>query len=328
MESNNNFNNWLNQLEEKNQKELPKTIKNAYKLIKSHSWAEVEKLISVIPKNTFEYYEIIFLLTHKVANYDEFNDNVFANSYKKTMVNILESMVELCPNNKKIFFQSLLESYNSELLQFEHDMKVLENIRELLSHAKWAESGVLLENELNNGPVNLAWCIMIAHIKLIIDPTYDCKQEYLYFKKHFNNKEARKYYSGYYKHFSTYYGKWSAVNDFPFQYDCVTNMLESWVKYSKRYSSLFLLPYNLICGMICGIKAILIGLAVVFYIVLGVEIYHIFQLMTLSKQKLFRKVLIKKKRILFAQLAYYEKVKYEIENFWDMDFPGSLFGLD
>lgn len=295
-------------LESQDPKELPKRIAKAYKLLHSHNFTKVRGLLPTIPGTIFEYHEILFLLTHNVASYDEFHDKVFANSYKESMTSTLESMIELCPNNKKVFFQSLLETYKRELLQRKHDMEVFNSLRELLKKHKFVECGFLLENELSNGPVNLAWCVMMAKIKLKINPSYNCKQEYMYFKKHFTKKEHEKFRSGYYHPFSC-------------EGSCIYTMLESWDIYSKRYSSLLLFPYNLICGTLLGVKMMLIGIGFMPIIIFIAGIYHIFQLITLSRRKLFIRVLRKEKPILFAQLYWYEKIKYEMENYWEFNIP-------
>lgn len=328
MENKKSFNDWLTHAARNDKKNMSsETVKKAYALLKSHEWKTLDSFRRLIPNDSFEYYEISFLSRYKVSNYKEFNDEIFANSYDESMLNTLSVMMELCPNEKKEFFKTLHDTYNRELLQFKRDMETLKCVRQLISSGQWSECGALLEDELNNGPPNLAWCVIMAQIKLMIVPSYNCEQEFLYFEKHFDReKEAKKLLSNYYRCFSL------AVPDldaFPISSCCVSNMIESRIKYSKRYSSLFLFPYNLVCGMICGIKAAIVGMGIVPIIVCGAEIYHVYQLLTLSKRNLLKKVLVGKKRVVFAQLAYFEIVKGEIDRFWELDFfPGSLFGFD
>ena len=325
-----------------------KLIKEAYAMLAAGydnlSWERFDELFSQIPPTSFNYYELYFFRGHKVLNHQQFQKERSANSYSRDMLPVLAAMIELCPAGRKSFFQDLYVSYEKELTDFEHDCRVMVQVRQFYKSQQWKECGMLLEQEMENGTGNVAWGVYMADIKLIIDPSYHCKQEYEYFKVNYDEKTVqRKYKNGYYGQFDLsvtdsaddghifYIGEQDPVDSkrFP-QYDSrpVTNMVDSWLKYSKRISSLFLLPYNFFVGMLLGLKLLLFGMPVVMIACLCMEVYHIYQLLTLSRQKLFKKVLTKKNRVLFAQLHYYEMERFYLANIQYMDcLPWGLVGM-
>lgn len=324
-----------------------KLIKEAYAMLKKAVADPLQydkpfdQLLARIPDTSFEYHELVFLWTHRVTSYQQFQREKCANSYSRAMLPVIESMIRYCPAERKSFFQNLYASYEKDLKDFEHDCRIMAQVREFYSKQQWKGCGMLLEQEIANGSDNLAWYIYMAKVKLAIDPSYDCKEEYQCFEKHFDTASVRKKYNGDYYNYFNPIDEFSEYNDVTrtrtrfhigddptdelLAKSMVTNLIDSRLNYSKRFSSLFLLPFNFFVGYLLGLRIIVIGMGLVPLVALGAEVYHIYQLFTLSKRKLFKKVLVKEKRIVFAQLAYYELERYFLRN-WDY-IPWELLGF-
>ncbi len=325
---NQDFNSFLQSSQ--SQKTMSEIIEAAYAALKKCNWKKVDELLKQIPKDfeDFEYLEIRFLRAHYASSYKYFQVTIFENKYSQESLDILKKMCELCPTKDKHFYISFYGEYKEKLEQFQDDMDVLKKLDKTSS---LAERGKLLEEAIKRNPSNLVWYVYMADVKCQIQPSYDCSYEYSCFKKYFNRKQERRKYDYYYEAYARrtvvdYRGRTTVVS-------CnllIIRMLQSWFAYSYKYSSLLLLPITIIMGFVCGIKLFIVGCGIVPYVSLGMEIYHIYQLFTLSQRAMFKKVLQAKgeKPILFAQWAYFIQVWEAFKEFMIYGVPLELLGLE
>jgi hypothetical protein len=257
------------------------------------------------------------------------------------MLSTISSMIRLCPDEKKAFFQNLYVSYERDLAQYGHDMGVLVQIKDYFAAEKWRECGLLLEQEIRNNPSTVAWYVYMALIKTRIDPSYDCEQEFYALNKYFNQKNykiEKKKFDGKYYH-SYNFSIWEK-NGRPTHYFYVSSTLNSLLSYSRRFTSLLFLPYNIVVGALCGIKIPIVGIVLVPICAVGVFIRHIIQLAYITKPRFFRKIIQKviqsKQKMFslgdcfysFAQISYCEKINEAFLDFWDLlEIPIGLISL-
>lgn len=322
---NQDFDSFVQESQAIKQRSISENIRTAYRELKATNWEKIDTLLTAIPKDCFEYYEISFLRAHHISTYQNLGKTVFANSYKLELLEKLRAMISLCSPHDKNYYTSLYEDYKSQLEQFQHDMEVKNALNELYQKKNWVECGKLLEKEIRENPSNIVWYIYMADVKCKINPSYDCNYETSCFKKYFNRKkDIKKYQLEYYECYER-----DTPNSESY---LIRRMMQSWFAYSYKFSSLLLLPFTMIAGFCSGLVLLfIVGGAFVLCAAILMEIYHIYQIFTLTKRQMFKKVLLSQgeRPILFAQWAYFIKVKESwhcLESLFDGCFPFELLG--
>ena len=304
------FDSFLQETQEKERSNVPSVIKKAYQELKANHWEKVDELLPKIPKDCFEYYEISFFRKFWVSTYESFKQEVSIHVYGSDMFQILSSMISLCNPEKKEFLIKLYEDCKKDAEQYANYLNMREKLEELRSKGMWIECGELLEKAIQENPNNLNWYIYMATVKLKLDPSYDCHQEYMSFKKHCHRKtwkkDARSYCHCEYSHWLKTENIFTTLNN-----------------YSNRYRDLRLIFLNIPLGFLVGLKFLLLTAPVAMFMAVFMGIFHIYQLLISSEEKIFRRSLQKGKAVFFAQSffidhleeAFFDYYPYEIYDF-------------